>query len=567
MNGSYDVIILGGGLSGLTLALQLKLTKPDISLLVLEKRLDDAAVATHKVGESTVELGSYYLREVLQLKEYLTNHQLPKFGFRFFFSPQHRNNIVRRVEMGSKIAHPIPTHQIDRGILENDLVQICAMRGIEIIQGASVQDVHLSADGHETTVTIGENTTSYTSKWVIDATGRRSFLKRKLGLEKPSDHDINSAWFRLGCEIDPDHWSDDEAWRNYLAPGRRRLATNHLMGTGYWVWLIPLVSGATSIGIVADPRYHPFEKFHTFEKAMQWFSDHEPQAAAVFEQHRDKVLDFKVMKHFAHDVKQFYSTDRWAVTGEAGAFLDPFYSPGTDFISLSNSWITSLVKHDLEGEDIALRTLIYEHTHRELYNGWVSLYRNMYGTFGHTQVMVMKVVWDWGTYWGIPTVIFKNGGYTDVNFLKKYASNSHGIGRRFALLNEKMQELFRVWSQYENETYEDVRINVFDLECLLRFHRALSAENPPEDLIGQVSENLTVLEHMAAEMFRLAFEYMYDTSLDIKIDPYAVSATDSLETLIEKSTSETAFRVSDEMQSDLAKVWISTVHPSVATYV
>jgi hypothetical protein len=48
------------------------------------------------------------------------------------------------------------------------------------------------------------------------------------------------------------------------------LSTNHLLGKGYWVWIIPLASGATSIGIVADPQFHPYAEFNTFERAMQW---------------------------------------------------------------------------------------------------------------------------------------------------------------------------------------------------------------------------------------------------------------------------------------------------------
>ena len=35
---SYDVVILGGGLAGLTLALHLKQVRPQTSVLVLEKR-------------------------------------------------------------------------------------------------------------------------------------------------------------------------------------------------------------------------------------------------------------------------------------------------------------------------------------------------------------------------------------------------------------------------------------------------------------------------------------------------------------------------------------------------
>ena len=90
MENHYDVTILGGGLAGLTLSLQLKQEKPDIKVLVLEKREDAAPEAAFKVGESSVELGTHYMREVLNLKDYLDSDQLPKHGLRFFLYPKHK---------------------------------------------------------------------------------------------------------------------------------------------------------------------------------------------------------------------------------------------------------------------------------------------------------------------------------------------------------------------------------------------------------------------------------------------------------------------------------------------
>ena len=77
MNKQYDVVVLGGGLAGLTLSLQLKKEKPGISILVLERRETEAATAAHKVGESTVELGTHYLREVLDLKGHVWEVHVP----------------------------------------------------------------------------------------------------------------------------------------------------------------------------------------------------------------------------------------------------------------------------------------------------------------------------------------------------------------------------------------------------------------------------------------------------------------------------------------------------------
>ncbi len=81
----FDVVILGGGLAGLTLARQLLSQQPELMIAVIEKRQYPVSETTHKVGESTVEIGAHYLSEQLGLKKHLTDDQLPKFGLRFFF--------------------------------------------------------------------------------------------------------------------------------------------------------------------------------------------------------------------------------------------------------------------------------------------------------------------------------------------------------------------------------------------------------------------------------------------------------------------------------------------------
>ena len=325
MQTDYDVIILGGGMAGLTLAMQIKQKKSDASIAIVEMRKEDAPQAAHKVGESTVELGTYYLREVLNLKDYLEENHLHKHGLRFYFSPHVKETIDKRVEYGSRHELLVPSHQIDRGIFENDLTKMVAQMGVAVKLGTKVSDVNLSDEGHTVFFEEDGEEKQLTSKWVVDATGRSSLLKRKEGLRKEVPHNINAVWFRVEGEIDVESWSDNESWKNFINPGFRRLGTVHFMGKGYWVWFIPLPSGNTSIGIVSDPRFHDFTSLNKLEKAFDWLEKNEPLCAKHLEEKKDKVLDFKVLKNFSYNTDLFYSADRWGFVGEAGAFLDPFY--------------------------------------------------------------------------------------------------------------------------------------------------------------------------------------------------------------------------------------------------
>ena len=136
------------------------------------------------------------------------------------------------------------------------------------------------------------------ARWLVDASGRAGLLKRKLGLAQDNDHDVNSAWFRIGAKIDVNEWSGDPQWLDRCNPPNRWLSTNHLVGEGYWVWLIPLASGSHSVGIVADPRIHPLQRMNTFSRAMDWLREFQPRLGEDIESKRELLQDFRVPEAF-----------------------------------------------------------------------------------------------------------------------------------------------------------------------------------------------------------------------------------------------------------------------------
>src|SRR5206468_1792116 len=159
---------------------------------------------------------------------------------------------------------------------------------------------------------------------------------------------------------------------------------------GYWVWLIPLSSGSTSIGIVADPRLHPYEQINTQEAAFEWLHEHEPQLAEVLESRRDKIVDFLKIRHYSLGSERVFSPERWCLTGDAGVFLDPLFSPGSDFIGTCNSLITDLILTDLAGKPVAERAEFSNDFFLRYFEAWLSHYQDLYPLFDNPLITATR---------------------------------------------------------------------------------------------------------------------------------------------------------------------------------
>jgi hypothetical protein len=325
-------------------------------------------------------------------------------------------------------------------------------------------------------------------------------IRRKLDLTRDNGHHANAVWFRVDTRLEIDGWCDDSAWRNRCDPPERWRSTNHLCGPGYWLWLIPLSSGAHSVGIVADAAMHPLASMRTFDKAMDWIHEHQPVVARELEKHRDKLLDFAFFRDFSYSSSRMFSADRWALTGEAGAFLDPFYSPGSDFIAIANTYICKLVALDLADKPLAPYARMFERLFFSFYENTLTLYRGQYRLFGDAEVFPIKVIWDYAYYWGVLCQLVFQDRLADVELIGSLGAELDTA----RALNVRMQAFFHRWHEVARGKNGGAMLDQGKLDWFAAMNATLHDTLDTESITHRIRDNIVLLQDLAATIVERA---------------------------------------------------------------
>lgn len=452
MQNHYDVVILGGGIAGLSLARQL-LIDTEKNVLLLEK-LEQVPWPRQKVGEATVQVSGYYFSKVLDLEEYLLREHYMKYNLRFLWKTPGCDN-TRFEDYGQSYIRQlsnIASYQLDRNKIEGELQR----RNLEdprytFIGGIRDLDVKLAEDGpHTLSFNAGDARHEASATWVVDASGRARYLARRMGMERKNDIHHGSSWFWVDGLLNIEKLTDKshrEILRNpdraYLGHLPFWLATNHFMGDGFWLWVIPL-QGKTSIGLAYDQAKVDRAKVARPEGLVEWICEQFPLFGHDLRQR--KIVDWGGYRSYSHDCVSTISASRWAMTGEAGRFTDPLYSPGGDLISIYNQVITAAIKKENPVE-LAADVRAYEQLMRAVYEAYVPSFAVGYHVLSDQEAYSVKYTWELTVYFGLYVFPYINELFVDRHFIVMFLARFSKLGP----INHNIQRVLMAYVEWKRE--------------------------------------------------------------------------------------------------------------------
>ncbi|MGH8018028.1 MAG: NAD(P)/FAD-dependent oxidoreductase [Opitutaceae bacterium] len=480
-SGACDVVVIGGALSGAATALLLRRRNPKLRVTILEK----SPQFSRRVGESTVEISAHFLGRVLGLTEYLNENHLVKQGMRFWFANDQTKTLTDCSETGPAYNVRFPGYQVDRARLDEEVLRLAVAEGAQLMRPVQVREVELN-DGGQQRVAWEEgdgNIGELRPRWVIDASGFAALLARKNGWLRPNhEHPIAACWSRWkGVKsFDAREFAARDPEYSRRCKAVRFTATNHITGEGWWAWFIPLKGGDTSVGIVFDQRLTDLPPGGKLGDRLKTFMDAHPGGRELLESATYTEGDVHFRRNCAYCADRF-AGNGFALVGDAAAFMDPFYSPGMDWISFTTYATAVLVDGCMRGRPAAERVARHNERFRTCYRSWFEgLYKDKYYYMGDHELMTLAFRLDLGLYYlGVVSQVFRFGdaGLEIPPFARPYSRPAAIVlrlyNRRFAAM-ARSRRARGVWGRKNKGCYDSFISYQLDNRLLPRVLWALA---------------------------------------------------------------------------------------------
>ena len=354
----YDVVIIGGGPSGSAAGAQL--AKSGKRVLILEKE----SFPRFTVGESLLPHGNDLLREIGVWDKMEQAGFIRKYGAEFSTGDGGR---LQRFWFAKNLGQSKEySYQVERSKFDHILLNHARDLGCEVLEQTRVQDlIQNNPERIELECTGPHGAQSFSSRWVIDASGRNSFAGSRVGLKRKSTQKNRRVAI---------YGHFEGVFRNSgKAEGHITIAR---LAEG-WFWLIPLAGNRTSVGLVLP--------------AEQMKGGSPDTLKAIFNQAVQANTEVKTRMHGATPITQLaatadyswkfssFASERVILTGDAAGFVDPIFSSGVMLALKSAMSASDLINHADAHDRFLTRWERFTYT-REI-TGWMNQYARIIRAF------------------------------------------------------------------------------------------------------------------------------------------------------------------------------------------
>ncbi len=369
VNDAYDVVVIGGGPSGATVATLL--AEFGHSVLLLER----AGKQRFHVGESLIP-ETYWTLKRLGLIEALQQSAFPKKYSVQFINENNQESAPFYFDEYNP-HESSQTWQVIRSEFDRMLLENAAANGAVVHTAAQVQEVCFEGEqavGVRVKLAGEDEPRVVAARVVVDATGQSAFLVNRLKLKVPDPRlKMGTVWsYFRGARRDPG--KDEGATLIIQTAGKKS-----------WFWYIPLPDNIVSVGCTGAMEY--------------MFAPGRGTAAEIFEQEMERSEaiterlsastrcdDYHTTKDFSYKARQG-AGDGWVLVGDALGFIDPVYSSGVYLALKSGEMAADAIHAALEQDDLSGDKL---GAWQPKYRGGVESFRKLVYAFYSTEFSFAK---------------------------------------------------------------------------------------------------------------------------------------------------------------------------------